>query len=388
MKLIFTSDWHLSPDTPTLTLFFTYLMEKAQNSAIFILGDLFDFWVGDDQLKLEYYANIALSIKNSACPVFIMRGNRDFLLGEEFARATQAKILPDPFLIEYGEKKILLSHGDQYCTDDLPYMAFLKKTRNPVWQQEILKKPFEERMAMANTIRQASQANKDGTYTDLNPQAIEELLKKSPCDFFIHGHTHQCGIHKHNETTRFVLDDWQDYAQVPNESSPAKDTQMLVFWPTPSENWGEEGDYFRLRFIGAVPFEEKPEPLRGMEDSWDNYYDNTLPYLREFEELEQAERIKAQKMRELEKEAQLEQARKEYDKRYDAFLFEKTLQEYEEEQLQQELAYIAEKEQEAKEKAEKKAAKKAAKKVKKAKKTPKDEAQSAENTEKNEKTEE
>ncbi len=209
----FTSDWHLSPDTPRLTRAFTYWLESAsEHSLLYILGDLFDFWVGDDQLQTEYYANIALALKNCRCPVFIMRGNRDFLLGEAFEKAAQVTFLPDPFLLSLNEQRLLLSHGDQYCTDDLAYMQFFKKTRNPLWKKEILSKPFSERMALAKSLREQSESAQKGEYSDLSSCAIQNLLNAIPCDYFIHGHTHQKGIHLHGKTKRYVLPNWEENA--------------------------------------------------------------------------------------------------------------------------------------------------------------------------------
>ena len=209
----FTSDWHLSPHTPRLTRAFTYWLENAQHCVLYILGDLFDFWVGDDQLAMEYYANIALSLKNCACPVFIMRGNRDFLLGNTFEKEAEISFLPDPFLLTFHNERLLLSHGDQYCTHDLAYMEFFKKTRNPMWQKEVLNQSFAERMALAQHLREQSEKTQNGQYSDLNPLAIEKLLSEIPCDVFIHGHTHQKGIHQHGKTTRFVLPNWEENAQ-------------------------------------------------------------------------------------------------------------------------------------------------------------------------------
>ena len=179
------------------------------------MGDLFDCWVGDDQLQMPFYEKIAECLKHCQRPKFLMRGNRDFLLGDDFAKMADVNFLADPFETTIAGKKLLLSHGDQYCTDDAPYMAFFAQSRNPLWQAAILKKPFSERLALGQLIRQQSESSNLGNYKDLPKAEIENLLKNRECDVFIHGHTHLPEIHRHGNILRIVLSDWREDAPLP-----------------------------------------------------------------------------------------------------------------------------------------------------------------------------
>ena len=206
----FIADLHLSPETPRLAAKFAEFLAKPCAAPLYILGDLFDFWVGDDQLKIPFYAEMAAALKSAPRQKFLMRGNRDFLLGEKFAAETGAQFLPDPFEVEIASKKILLSHGDQFCTDDPAYMAFYAQSRAPQWQAAILQKTFDERLALGQMIRQKSETTNAGLYKDLPRAEIENLLKTKHCDIFIHGHTHLPATHQHGATLRIVLPDWRE----------------------------------------------------------------------------------------------------------------------------------------------------------------------------------
>ena len=206
----FLADLHLCESVPKLTKTFLDFLENAENTApLFILGDLFDCWVGDDQLTMPFYKKIADALKNCARPKFLMRGNRDFLLGEKFAEQSGVDFLADPFEIEIANKKLLLSHGDQFCTDDSAYMTFFAQSRNPAWQKAILEKPFNERLALGQMIRQQSESANLDNYKDLPKAEIENLLKNHDCDVFIHGHTHLPAEHLHGKVLRIVLPDWR-----------------------------------------------------------------------------------------------------------------------------------------------------------------------------------
>lgn len=206
----FLADLHLSESAQDFASVFCDFLKNAKNTApLFILGDLFDFWVGDDQLQMPFYKKIAECLKHAKRPKYLMRGNRDFLLGEIFAKESGVAFLADPFEIEIAGKKLLLSHGDQFCTDDSAYMAFFAQSRNPLWQQAILQKPLNERLSLGKMIRQQSESANLGNYKDLPKAEIDNLLKKHNCAIFIHGHTHLPGEHWHGNILRIVLPDWR-----------------------------------------------------------------------------------------------------------------------------------------------------------------------------------
>ena len=159
MTTLFISDLHLEADRPDIAdQFLRFLETEALNAeAVYILGDLFESWVGDDDPN-EHYAWIKQGLgklTNKRVPVFFMHGNRDFMIGEAFAEETGVTILSDPSVVELYGEKVLLSHGDAYCTDDHEYQAIRKMTRDPQWQAMMLSKPLEERLAFAAQARQA-----------------------------------------------------------------------------------------------------------------------------------------------------------------------------------------------------------------------------------------
>lgn len=217
----FLSDLHLSPRCPGVTnLFLGYLAGLArQAQALYILGDLFEAWIGDDD-ETPYSHSIVAALKATCAAgvsVHIQHGNRDFLLGQRFADNSGASLLPDPCLIELSGRPFLLSHGDSLCTDDLEYMAFRRQVRDPEWQKAFLAQPLSERRALAALLRQQSEQNKQyrqGMPTDLNPLATDQFIRHHGPATFIHGHTHQPATHYHLidglTVERWVLADWHD----------------------------------------------------------------------------------------------------------------------------------------------------------------------------------
>ena len=215
MKLGFISDLHLSENTPSVTEgFFEFLKTAAQElSHLYILGDLFEAWIGDDN-DSELATNVMQEINHATrngLEIFFIHGNRDFLCGQKFAEQSNLTLLPDPFFLNFFDQKIALSHGDNFCTEDLEYIKFKKEVRSEKWQQEFLQKPLDDRLNIASNMRDASQknnSNKDISIMDVTPNAIQEFFAEHRIDLLIHGHTHRPNTHQINSGTRIVLGDW------------------------------------------------------------------------------------------------------------------------------------------------------------------------------------
>ena len=215
MKLGFISDLHLSENTPSVTEgFFEFLKTAAQElSHLYILFDLFEAWIGDDD-DSELATNVMQEINHATrngLEIFFIHGNRDFLCGQKFAEQSNLTLLPDPFFLNFFDQKIALSHGDNFCTEDLEYIKFKKEVRSEKWQQEFLQKPLDDRLNIASNMRDASQknnSNKDISIMDVTPNAIQEFFAEHRIDLLIHGHTHRPNTHQINSGTRIVLGDW------------------------------------------------------------------------------------------------------------------------------------------------------------------------------------
>lgn len=187
--------------------------------ALYVLGDLFEYWVGDDGLALPFPRRMAerLHAASAHLPVSFMHGNRDFLAADRFARETGAKLIDDPTEIDLYGVRTLLMHGDTLCTDDVKYQAFRAQVRDPAWQQATLARPIEERLVLANRMRMESEGTKQATTMDImdvTPAAVERAFADSGCDVMIHGHTHRPGRHAYRvggrERVRWVLRDWYE----------------------------------------------------------------------------------------------------------------------------------------------------------------------------------
>ena len=177
------------------------------------MGDLFEAWVGDDddsQHAMSVMQKINHATRNGL-EIFFIHGNRDFLCGQKFAEQSNLTLLPDPFFLNFFDQKIALSHGDNFCTEDLEYIKFKKEVRSEKWQQEFLQKPLDDRLNIASNMRDASQknnSNKDISIMDVTPNAIQEFFAEHRIDLLIHGHTHRPNTHQINSGTRIVLGDW------------------------------------------------------------------------------------------------------------------------------------------------------------------------------------
>jgi UDP-2,3-diacylglucosamine hydrolase len=223
---LFISDLHLHETRPkTSAAFFRFLSSEARSAAsLYILGDLFDYWVGDDQLDhdvLSRHVNAALrELSDAGVKLFFMRGNRDFLIGERFAAEAGLTLLDDPTVASFGDKEVILMHGDTLCTDDTAYQQFRRQSRDPVWQANILSRSYVERLALAATIRERSnteKATKAEDIMDVSRSSVEAVFRQYGYADLIHGHTHRPATHTHEVDGilchRRVLADWHNSAQ-------------------------------------------------------------------------------------------------------------------------------------------------------------------------------
>jgi UDP-2,3-diacylglucosamine hydrolase len=225
----FISDLHLHVSEPETFRAWQDYMQRTQAQAVFILGDLFEAWVGDDVVKavsathepadgFEDRCAHILSRCAAQRDVFFMRGNRDFLVGERFTRACDVQLLDDPCVLTFGGQRWLLSHGDALCLDDIDYMRFRAQVRSANWQQEFLAQTLEQRKAIARALRARSEALKRTNPARVDVDAPEAItwLKTANATRLIHGHTHRPADHALDEKfQRTVLSDWDLRADPP-----------------------------------------------------------------------------------------------------------------------------------------------------------------------------
>ncbi|MCK8517334.1 UDP-2,3-diacylglucosamine diphosphatase [Methylonatrum kenyense] len=237
---LFLSDMHLDPSRPQITqLFIRYLLEQGRLAReVYLLGDIFEAWIGDDAVPADHPVLAAIrQLSDSGVPVFVMRGNRDFLLGADFAEATGTTLLDDPTVIELDGEKVLLMHGDLLCTDDVEYQQFRAMVNDPQWQAGFLAKSIDERLAMAKQARDQSASRNSQLAAgreqimDVNPQAVVETMRKHGVHRLIHGHTHRPDIHHFRidgkPAIRIVLGDWFDQGSVLEVMDGRYDLQTL-----------------------------------------------------------------------------------------------------------------------------------------------------------------
>jgi len=220
MAVYFISDLHLSDSRPDIKqVFLEFLRGPArQAESLYILGDLFEYWAGDDDLADPFNESIAAALAeySRAGPVLrFMHGNRDFLLDGEFARTCGGRLLDDPHTLDLFGTPTLLMHGDTLCTDDLDYQKFRVQVRNPIWQKGFLALPLEQRKRQIETVRQTSESEKTRKapeIMDVNQGAVEAALREHAYPRLIHGHTHRPARHVHRvddrTCERWVLADW------------------------------------------------------------------------------------------------------------------------------------------------------------------------------------
>ena len=218
MAIAFISDLHLEPIENSRLKTFYNLLSRANDDfdALYIIGDLFEYWIGDDD-EHPVNRNIIQNIKKSTdngLGIFLMHGNRDFLLGSKFEEMTGAKIIDDMTIIEDEFCKIMVSHGDVFCTDDIEYQKLKKTLRSDKWIKSFLSKTIEERIIFANQLRSQSaesSSNKAESIMDVNLDYVDEVIEKNNLDILIHGHTHRPAIHKLDSgASRAVLGSWEN----------------------------------------------------------------------------------------------------------------------------------------------------------------------------------
>ena len=217
-KSIFISDIHLTQKNEFIkNSFFSFLdnfPEEVNN--LFIVGDLFDLWIGDD-VRDELVEDLHLKLRkitNNKKNIFFFHGNRDFLVGESFCKTSNIKLIHEPTVFEFFGYKTLILHGDQLCTEDVDYQNFCKIVRNEQWQSEFLSLSIPERLKIAQNVRKetsVSLANKDDYITDVANQTVLEYFEKYRVTHMIHGHTHRPKIHLvENNFSRLVIPDWNN----------------------------------------------------------------------------------------------------------------------------------------------------------------------------------
>lgn len=222
-RTLFASDLHLDGGAPwAIDAFLAFLDGPARESeSLYLLGDLFEAWVGDDDedpANARVCAGLA-RLTAAGTPVFAMHGNRDFLLGEQFERRTGVKLLPDPVLVVLRDVPTLLSHGDVFCVEDLPYQELRGIVRQPAWQRRFLALPLDTRRQIANAARAGSKQHTERqtpVLMDVNPEAVSRAMRATGARRLIHGHTHRPAVHRFEiegtAVERVVLAPWYEAA--------------------------------------------------------------------------------------------------------------------------------------------------------------------------------
>ena len=219
MSTLFVSDLHLDATRPAATQAFCDFLKHraAEADALYILGDLFEAWIGDDDddpLAATIMDALA-GLASDGVPTAFVHGNRDFLIGDVFAERTGVAILPEKSTVELNGEEALLMHGDSLCTDDLDYQEFRSMVRDPKWQTQFLGLPLAARRALASTARDASRISTGGKpmeIMDVNTSAVNEAMRAQSVRRLIHGHTHRPAVHEFEldgaPASRIVLGDW------------------------------------------------------------------------------------------------------------------------------------------------------------------------------------
>ncbi|MFK7886705.1 MAG: UDP-2,3-diacylglucosamine diphosphatase [Gammaproteobacteria bacterium] len=225
MTTWFISDIHLDSERPDIASAFAHFVDTTARAAdaLYILGDWFESWIGDDDPDPAKHAAIAavkqLSERGTQC--YFCHGNRDFLAGAKLANDAGVTLLDEEHVVELGGERVLLMHGDSLCTDDVQYMAFRQQARDPAWQSQVLALPIPARQALAAQAREQSatdMAQKTEDIMDVNAQAVLDTLQRHDVRRLIHGHTHRPATHRIDdngvERTRHVLGDWYEQGRV------------------------------------------------------------------------------------------------------------------------------------------------------------------------------
>ncbi|WP_221798667.1 UDP-2,3-diacylglucosamine diphosphatase [Oceanobacter mangrovi] len=220
MAVYFISDLHLSPELSSLTAGFVRYLDSLEDAdSLYILGDFFEAWIGDDAVTpLSSEVEQALKrLSERQCSIYLMHGNRDFLIGSDFCQRAGCQLINEGSVIELGDQAVVLLHGDSLCTDDTAYQQVRQMLRNPAWQQQFLAKTIAERIEFARQARQQSQQHGQMTsdeIMDVNPDAVNQALDSAGVELMIHGHTHRPACHQwqadQQSRQRWVLGDWSE----------------------------------------------------------------------------------------------------------------------------------------------------------------------------------
>ncbi len=219
MVQLFVSDLHLEDSRPDISRAFFHLLErfKGKIAELYLLGDIFEVWLGDDTPSVcaTDLAQRLSAMAFADCNIYLMHGNRDFLVGPKYARACSATLIDEPYPLRVAGKSALLMHGDILCTRDLEYLAFRNMVRDPTWQQAFLAKPLSDRITIARQLREQSrQSNqqKAESIMDVTQDEVIKVMEQHQVDLLIHGHTHRPALHnvklQQSTAERIVLGDW------------------------------------------------------------------------------------------------------------------------------------------------------------------------------------
>ena len=224
MATYFISDLHLEKiESSIASIFSEFVGDLDQDDQLYILGDLFESWIGDDNVSelSDFVGNQLNSLSARGINVWFMHGNRDFLIGNDFCNAASIKLINDPCIVEMNGEKAMLTHGDQLCTDDHEYQAFRSVVRNPIWQKDFLNFPISKREKIAGETKNASKDSKikkTMEIMDVNDDAVLKAFDDNDIGIMIHGHTHRPNIHKVSNDgrifTRYVLGDWSEESAI------------------------------------------------------------------------------------------------------------------------------------------------------------------------------
>ena len=219
MSQLFVSDLHLEDQRPDITRALFHLLEqkRGEMTQLYLLGDIFEVWLGDDTPSIcaDDLARKLKSLADDGVDIFLMHGNRDFLLGGEYAERCGAALINEPYPLKVAGHNAILLHGDALCTLDVDYMAFRRMVRNPGWIEDFLSKTLPERIAIGRSLRDKSQesaSTKQQAIMDVTPDEVVAMMERYSVDFMIHGHTHRPALHDvqlpNGKGVRVVLGDW------------------------------------------------------------------------------------------------------------------------------------------------------------------------------------
>jgi len=223
VRALFISDLHLQAEQPAITAAFHDFLERHARHApqLYLLGDLFEYWAGDDDLDDPFNQDIIAALRrvsDAGTAIYWIAGNRDFLVGAAFAAAAGVTLLPELYVTDIDGQRLVLVHGDAQCTEDVKYMEFRAMVRQPAYQQQFLAMPLAQRKAIIAGMRDNSrkdQGAKSYEIMDVTPQAIADVFEQTGAEVMIHGHTHRPALHTVGATRRYVLPDWEPEASPP-----------------------------------------------------------------------------------------------------------------------------------------------------------------------------